>query len=129
MKSKNLKVKVINYLDLLLEYYLYNSSGVNLDKLFNKLLDELNKLHIDKTQIVVFGSTVWEYFGIREARDIDIIISNKIKKSTVGSKKNIASKEVMLNEVVGVGVDKFVNIGFEDKDFFVNSDLTLRLME
>ena len=50
-----------------------------MDKLFNKLLNELNKLHIDKTEIVVFGSTIWEYFGIREARDIDIIISNKIK--------------------------------------------------
>ena len=83
-----------NYLDLLLENYLYNSSGVNLDKLFNKLFNELNKLHIDKTEIVVFGSTIWEYFGIREARDIDIIISNKIKKSTVGRKKNIASKYV-----------------------------------
>ena len=98
-----------------------------MDKLFNKLFNELNKLHIDKTEIVVFGSTIWEYFGIREARDIDIIISNKIKKSTVGSKKNIASKEIMLNEVVGVGVDKFVNIGFEDKDFFVNSDLTFEI--
>ena len=98
-----------------------------MDKLFNKLLNELNKLHIDKTEIVVFGSTVWEYFGIREARDIDIIISNKIKKSTVGSKKNIASKEIMINEVVGVGINKFVNIGFEDKDFFVNGDLTFEI--
>ncbi len=98
-----------------------------MDKLFNKLLNELNKLHIDKTEIVVFGSSVWEYFGIREARDIDIIISNNIKKSTIGSKKYISSKEIMINDVVGVGVDKFINIGIEDTDFFINGDLTFEV--
>ena len=48
-------------------------------------------------QIVVFGSTIWNILAFVKRMNIDIIISNKIKKSTVGSKKNIASKEVMLN--------------------------------
>ena len=95
-----------------------------MNKLFNKLLNELNKLHIDKTEIVVFGSSVWEYFGIREARDTDILISEIIKESVIGKKKSIASKEIMISDNVGVGIDKFINIGINDEDFFLNSDLT-----
>ena len=95
-----------------------------MEKLFNRLFNELNNLEIDKRNVVVFGSSVWEHFGIREARDIDLLVSKDLKKSIVGNKKNIASKEIMINDVVGVGIDKFINIGINDEDFFLNSDLT-----
>ena len=95
-----------------------------MNNVINKIQKQLEELKIDSSEIVVFGSSVWEYFGIREARDIDILISDTIKKSVIGKKKNIASREIMISNIVGVGIDKFINIGINDEDFFLNSDLT-----
>ena len=98
-----------------------------MNNVINKIQKQLEELKIDNSEIVVFGSSVWEYFGIREARDIDILISDTIKKSVIGKKKNIASREIMISNVVGVGIDKFIKIGINDEDFFLNSDLTFEI--
>lgn len=97
-----------------------------MNKTVQHIKNQLDSLQIDYSDVVVTGSTVWEYFEIGNARDLDIIVSDNNREFGTRKKNNIASKEVMINNVVGVGRDKFAILGIQDNEFFKNSELTIK---
>ncbi|MEK6758011.1 MAG: hypothetical protein AABX88_02685 [Nanoarchaeota archaeon] len=54
-----------------------------------ELLNELNKLNLPKDEFAIFGSAVMAIKGIREAKDIDLIVTNELYKKLIKKYKEI----------------------------------------
>lgn len=89
-----------------------------------KLLQKLGKLNLPKDKFVVFGSAVLAAHGIREARDLDLVVTRDLfdeltKKFPLDSFED-GSPRILIGEIE-IMLDP--GFGFDTEEWIKNADV------
>lgn len=91
-------------------------AGGKLETCLNELIKVCDTLELDREKVLIVGSSVLEYYGIRESNDMDIVISHelrrKFKKGAQMFSRNVelvSENYLMIRGVTFVGDDELIN--------------------